>query len=228
MPPQPLCTDYYNCSLPKGKRTAKHKKLYHDPQPAEFKTTDGSHANILVYRDPKRGMYFPCPHKECDHASTLRTTPAEHHRRCPLFKRDQLAQRKQKATTTAGAATPALTRCSSSLSSASTLSSAPSCLSHRSDSDDVTPLSSSQELNTNDVVTPPSGATRHSESNDSRSPPPSPEPFTCASAADVHQLLLSVTFLAQTVDQLDGRVGAQEELTKRMTLREPMQHESRN
>ncbi|KAG9061669.1 hypothetical protein KI688_007250 [Linnemannia hyalina] len=215
--PQPLCADYFNCSLPKEKRTAQHKKLYHDPQPTEIKATDGSHAKILVHRDPKRAMYFPCPHKECDHASILRTTPAKHHRRCHLFKRDQLTQRKQKATATVGAATPALTRCSSSLSSVSTLSSAPSCLSQGSDSDDVTSLSSSQELNTNDVVTPPSGATRQSESNDSRSPPPSPEPFTCASAADVHQLLLSVAFLAQTIDQLDGRVGAQEELTKRMT-----------
>ncbi|KAF9538158.1 hypothetical protein EC957_007128 [Mortierella hygrophila] len=215
--PQPLCADYYNCSLPKGKRTAKHKRLYHDPQPIEIKTTYGSHAKILVYRDPKRAMYFPCPHKECDHASTLRTTPAKHHGRCPLFKRDQLAQRKQTATATAGTATPALTRCSSSLSSVSTLSSAPSCLPQGSDSDDVTPLSSSHELNTNDVVTPPSGATRQLESNDSRSPPPSPEPFTCASAAGLHQLLLSLTFLAQTIDRLDGRVGAQEELTKRMT-----------
>lgn len=213
--PQSVCTDYFNCSLPKEKQTAEHKELYHDPEPAEITTADGSLEKLLIHRDPKRGMYYPCPHEECDHASILRTTPEKHHRRCHLFKRGQLAQRKQKATATAGAATLALTRSSSSFSSASTLSSAPSDLSEGSDSDEVTPFSSPREQNTNDVDTPPSGASGQSESDDFTSLPP-PEPFTCASAADIHQLLLSVAFLAQTIDRLDGRVGAQEELTKQL------------
>ncbi|KAK3822182.1 MAG: hypothetical protein JOS17DRAFT_777339 [Linnemannia elongata] len=212
--PHPVCTDYFNCSLPKEKQTAEHKKLYHDPESVEIKPANESLAKILVYRDPKRGMYYPCPHKECDHASILRTTPAKHHRRCHLFKRDELAQRKQKATATSSAATPALTRRPSSLSSASTLSSVPSDLSDGSDSDDVTPHSSPQELNTNYDDTPPSGTSGQPELDDSNSTPP--QPFACASAADVHQLLLSLAFLAQTIDQLDGRVGAQEELTKQI------------
>ncbi|KAK3841064.1 MAG: hypothetical protein J3R72DRAFT_158496 [Linnemannia gamsii] len=85
----PQCTDFNNCSLPKNKQTREHLLTYHDPRPKMLHNLDPTLPPIMVYRDPNQGMYFPCPHPECDHISILRNGPYQHQKHCRFQRHDR-------------------------------------------------------------------------------------------------------------------------------------------
>ncbi|KAF9152952.1 hypothetical protein BG015_004383 [Linnemannia schmuckeri] len=63
-------------------------QTYHELLPAVILSPDPSLSRITVHRDPNRGMYYPCPHPDCDHTSILRTNPTQHHNHCKFVQRD--------------------------------------------------------------------------------------------------------------------------------------------
>ncbi|KAH7030369.1 hypothetical protein BKA57DRAFT_523570 [Linnemannia elongata] len=87
----PACEAFFNCSLPEDQQSTWHMKTYHERNPVFLPNPDPSLPRIAVNRDPNRGMYYPCPHPECDHTSILRTNPEQHQNHCKFVQRDRKA-----------------------------------------------------------------------------------------------------------------------------------------
>ncbi|KAG0300634.1 hypothetical protein BGZ97_003131 [Linnemannia gamsii] len=83
-----ICNDFFRCSLPKSQQDTKHMTTYHDPRPIEIANWVPGGKPLLIHRDPRRNMKFPCTHSECDHLSILRSGPYQHMRHCKFIKRD--------------------------------------------------------------------------------------------------------------------------------------------
>ncbi|KAG9061646.1 hypothetical protein KI688_007227 [Linnemannia hyalina] len=92
-----VCMDFFHCTLPKSQQDTKHMTIYHDPRPIEIANLLDGGKPIMIHRDPRRKMFFPCPHPECDHSSILRSGPYQHQRHCKYIKRDLQRAAKSKS-----------------------------------------------------------------------------------------------------------------------------------
>ncbi|KAK5815627.1 hypothetical protein F5H01DRAFT_342603 [Linnemannia elongata] len=240
-----VCMDYFNCTLPKNEQDTKHMTTYHDPRPVEIANLLDGGRPITIHRDPRRKMFFPCAHPECDHSSILRSGPYQHQRHCKYIKRDIQRAGKSKSSRPSSSAS---SFASSSVATAAVSSQSvrttrrirnqtivsrgragrPSRV-DRSSSSSVRATTSARVTSSVRATSSVRSASTSSASSGSifdhtpppvsppaPSPPPPPASNNTASSAALTQLLTGMQQLADTVTRFNKRLDVQTQTIGKM------------